>query len=269
MRIDSVLGRPFNESLQVTIVVPCYNELHGLLHLRDRLLCAANKLNGTYRVSVIIVDDASTDGSWKAMHDLFAGYANVKMLRHPTNRGVGAAILTGVRGANTEVVCSIDADCSYDPGELETLIPLLRPGVDVVTASPFHPDGFALGVVGWRLFLSRAASFLYRQVLRQKLHTYTSCFRVYRRSSVLELNLRYSGFLATAELIGRLDLGGRVIAECPTTLTTRLYGSSKMKTVRVLAGHLCLLGELSLLRVRQALFGGSPPILRSADLGGD
>ena len=82
----------------------------------------------------------------------------------------------------TDVVCSMDCDCTYDPHELGSMIPLLADDVDVVTASPYHPLGTVRNVPRWRLFLSKSLSRLYRVVLRQKLYTYTSCFRVYRRA---------------------------------------------------------------------------------------
>jgi len=249
----------------VTIVVPCYNEVAGLRHLQKKLANAALSLKQAYCVSFILVDDGSTDGTWDLMQDLFDGRPNFTLLRHSTNRGLGAAILTGIREARTDIVCSIDADCSYDPCELGKLIPMLVPGVDLVTASPYHPDGTVLGVDDWRLLLSKSASFLYRQILRQTLYTYTSCFRVYRGSSILKLNLRRQNFLATTELIGKLDLQGGIVVECPTMLTARLYGSSKMKVARTLFRHLFLLAELFGLRARQTFFGGLGPAGRVFD----
>ena len=81
--------------------------------------------------------------------------------------------------------------------------------------------------------LSQSASGLYRLVLRQKLHTYTSCFRVYRRSAVLGLDLRDPGYLGIVELVGTLDLAGRTVVEYPTRLEARLLGRSKMKVIRM------------------------------------
>src|SRR5262249_45432502 len=153
--------------------------------------------------------------------------------------------------ARTEIVCSIDCDCTYDPSQLACLVPALTTHTDLVTGSPYHPAGRVFGVPTWRLFLSRTASYLYRRVLRQKLHTYTSCFRVYRRSAVLQLDLKCNGFLGIAELIGKLDLNGFTIAECPANLTARAHGVSKMKTTRVLVGHLFLLCELLVLRAQR------------------
>src|SRR5207247_1582762 len=83
-----------------------------------------------------------------------------------------------------ETVASLDADCTYEPTQLLSLLKLLTEGVDVVVASPYHPGGKVVGVPRWRLALSRLASRLYGLVMRNQLDTYTSCVRIYRRSSV-------------------------------------------------------------------------------------
>ncbi|MCY7376968.1 MAG: hypothetical protein LH472_13495 [Pyrinomonadaceae bacterium] len=118
----------------------------------------------------------------------------------------------------------------------------------MVTASPYHKNGGVRNVPEWRLFLSKGASFLYRRVLRSKLDTYTSCFRVYRRSSVVNLPMTETGFLGVAEMLGRLDLSGGKIIEYPATLEVRLFGFSKMKTLRTVFGHLKLLSNLLKIR---------------------
>ena len=242
------------EKLGVSIVVPCFNEETALDQLHKSWSRVRAVLEPKYDLQLILVDDASTDATWGAMHALFQDEPNCSFIRHPANRGVSAAILTGIREAKTKIVCSIDSDCTYDPSELEKLIPMLRSGVDLVTGSPYHPLGEVLAVPGWRLFFSRTASRLYRLLLRQKLYTYTSCFRVYRRSAILKLKLRQNGFLGVAELIAKLDLQGLGVVECPTTLRARIHGTSKMKIGRAVIGHLSLLGELLCLKVGQALF---------------
>jgi hypothetical protein len=143
----------------------------------------------------------------------------------------------------------MDCDCTYDPHELAQLIPALTDDVDMVTASPYHPKGKVLNVPAWRLGLSKTASFLYRRILHHKLNTFTSCFRVYRRSAVVDIPIKEGGFLGVAELLGRLDLKGCRIRECPATLEVRLFGTSKMKVIRTVIGHLKLLSLLLYLRV--------------------
>ena len=143
----------------------------------------------------------------------------------------------------------MDCDCTYDPHELAKMLPLLTEDVDMVTASPYHEKGGVRNVPEWRLFLSKGASWLYRRALRSKLDTYTSCFRVYRRASVVNLQIKEKGFLGVAEMLGRLDLNGGKIIEYPAVLEVRLFGFSKMKTARTIFGHLKLLSQLSKSRI--------------------
>jgi len=233
----------------ITIVIPCFNEELILPYLAKTLKNVERAIRDRYDLRFIFVDDGSVDGTWAALKQIFWDRQDCSLERHATNQGVAAAILTGIDSAETEIVCSIDCDCTYDPLQLESLLPLLTDGVDMVTGSPYHPDGEVRNVPGWRLFLSKSLSKLYGFVLYHRLATYTSCFRVYRKSSVELLHIREGGFLGVAELLGRLDLGGGRIVECPAVLEVRLLGRSKMKTVRTIFGHLRLLARLALDRV--------------------
>jgi glycosyltransferase involved in cell wall biosynthesis len=232
-------------------VVPCYNEELALPYLSNTLKEVEEVLNSDYRVEFVFVDDGSQDLTHETLQRLFGGTPGCVIVHHERNQGVTAAILTGIRQATSEIVCSIDCDCTYDPRELRRMIPMLAEGVDLVTASPYHPQGSVKNVPRWRLSLSKSASALYRLLSRQKIDTYTSCFRVYRRKAVLELDVLEPGFLGIAEIIGKLDLRGGTIAEYPTTLEARMLGRSKMKTLQTIVGHLGLMGRLAWLRLRQ------------------
>jgi polysaccharide deacetylase family protein (PEP-CTERM system associated) len=245
---------------RVSVVVPCFNEELILPYLANTLKSVEQTLGEKYALQFLFVDDGSSDNTWGALQKIFGPSPHCTLLRHDKNRGVAAAILYGIRQAKTEIVCSIDCDCTYDPHELANMIPLLKPGVDLVTASPYHPAGGVRNVPGWRLFLSKGSSFLYRRVLRQKLATYTSCFRVYRRSAVLGLDVRQTNFLGIAELLGKLDLEGGKIVEYPTVLEVRMLGRSKMKTLRTIAGHLRLLTRLAALRLSQRWRRSTAPV---------
>lgn len=244
---------------EITIVVPVYNEELLIPFLAKNLEAVSNYLRKRYRVKFAIVDDGSRDRTWDALVLSFARNPEIVLHRHSTNQGVSAAIMTGLRAADTEIVCSMDADCSYDPFELDRMIPKLEEGVHLVTASPYHPEGQVRNVPGWRLILSRGASFLYRRVITIKLFTYTSCFRVYRKSAVQTMPVVYGDFLGIAELVGRLSLVGGRILEHPTTLEVRMLGRSKMKTFRTVFGHLKLMGRLTGARIRE-WWTPSPPL---------
>jgi polysaccharide deacetylase family protein (PEP-CTERM system associated) len=244
----------------VTVVVPCFNESQSLRYLKNTLQSLTDTLSEDYAFTFVFVDDGSTDDTWSTLQTLFGKRADCRLIRHEQNFGAARSIQTGLRHAETQVVCSIDCDCTYDPHELARMIPLLTEGVDVVTASPYHPRGRVRNVPGWRLFLSRRLSRLYRLVLHQKLFTYTSCFRVYRKQTTATLEVRHPGFLGVAEFMAKADLAGRRIVEYPTTLEVRVLGYSKMKILRTIAGHLGLLTGLVRLRLirRNGAFGWGP-----------
>lgn len=228
----------------VTLVVPCFNEEQSLRYLERTLESLQTTYRDQYTFAFLFVDDCSVDGTWKLLQELFGHREDCVLVHHERNQGVAAAIQTGLRRARTDIVCSIDSDCTYDPHELGRMIPLLAEGVDVVTASPYHPDGRVRNVPAWRLLLSKTLSRMYRLVLRQKLFTYTSCFRVYRRDSVASVDVRRPGFLGVAEMVVHLDAEGGRIVEYPTTLEARVLGHSKMRVLRTAAGHAGLLLEV-------------------------
>ncbi len=238
-----------SDKTDVSVVIPCYNEEAALPYLANTLRSVeAEMAENGYQANFIFVDDASRDTTLEKLNELFAEKGNVKIVRHETNQGVAAGIMTGLGAAETEIVCSMDCDCTYDPHELVRMLPLLTENVDLVTASPYHAEGGVRNVPEWRLFLSKGASWLYRRTLRAKLATYTSCFRVYRRSAFVRLPLQEKGFLGVAEMLGRLDLSGGRIVEYPAILEVRLFGFSKMKTARTVFGHLKLLSRLAKMR---------------------
>jgi polysaccharide deacetylase family protein (PEP-CTERM system associated) len=233
----------------VSIVVPCFNEEPVLGYLANTLDSFARTVCDRYDVSYIFVDDGSTDRTWQRLHQLFGQRPDSTLLRHARNRGIAAAVLTGIRHSRTEIVCCIDADGTFDPHQLPEMIPLLKPGVDVVTSTCFGQSGRVQNVPAWRLALSRGATVLYRLVLRNKLSHYTSCFRVYRRQSVIDITLADQRYVGITEILARMDLRGSKIVEFPATLEVRVLGRSKMKILRTIGGHLQLLARLALRRL--------------------
>jgi len=246
-----------NPKSKISVVIPCYNEEAALPYLSNTLRSVEENLaEKGFAPQFIFVDDCSKDATLEKLNELFGAKENVRIVRHETNQGVAAGIMTGLRAAETEIVCSMDCDCTYDPHELANMLPLLSDEVDLVTASPYHAEGGVRNVPEWRLFLSKGASWLYRRTLNAKLATYTSCFRVYRRASFVDLPVEEKGFLGVAEMLGRLDLKGGKIIEYPAVLEVRLFGFSKMKTARTVLGHLKLLSKLAKMR----FFGKSKTI---------
>lgn len=230
-----------SKPIPVSIVIPCYNEEATVQYLRNSLEEVIDAAADRYDVHFIFVDDRSKDSTVERLRDTFKDPNRNTVIALEQNRGVSGAILAGIDAANTEIVCSMDADCSYDPLELLSMIEELDHATALVTASPYHEDGSVLGVPGWRLFLSRGLSGIYKLFLHHKLATYTSCFRVYRRSVVRECRPSHGDFRGIVELLARLDMAGHKIKEHPTTLQSRIFGFSKMKTLKTIRDHIGLL----------------------------
>lgn len=231
----------------LSVVVPCCNEADALPALFPRL----ERLAAATPVEFVFVDDGSTDTT-AALLEAYCTRSGgaARLIRHPHNRGITQATLSGARAARGALVATLDADGSYDPMLLLDMLPLLTPEVAVVTASPYHPRGAVTGVPPWRLALSKLASRLYAGVMHNRLYCYTSCFRIYRRDALLDTNPARGDFVGVAEVLWHIDRSGARIAECPATLGVRSHGVSKMRVLRTAIRHVGLLTQI--LRERRA-----------------
>ena len=95
----------------ITIIIPAHNEEEGIADIINGI----KRLNEGYEI--IVVDDGSTDNTYK-----LASGTCVKVIRHPYNKGYGAALKTGIRNAETDVVLFMDADGQHKPSDIKELI---------------------------------------------------------------------------------------------------------------------------------------------------
>ena len=226
----------------VSIVIPCFNESEGIEYLTKKLLPVLTRLQLSRKIELIIVDDGSTDDTFVKLQQYLGQQA--KIIRHQNNRGLSAAITTGLAHSICEIICTIDSDCTYEPNYLTEVLNLMQGDVDIVTASPYHPQGGVKNVPAWRLFLSKSLSFIYRIILPKKLYTYTSIFRAYRRQVLEKIPITYPGFLGMVEILAEAMFCGYHVVEYPCVLSTRRYGQSKLRTVKVIFSHIQYIKKL-------------------------
>ena len=224
--------------MRVTVVLPFFNEealLPSLPALLDRVRGA---LHG-HEVRLLAVDDGSTDATAKGLGRI----ADLGIVRHPRNRGVGAAMTTGLAEATGDAALVYDPDEAYAPAILPALLAALE-HADVATASPYHESGAVEGVGAFRLLLSRAASALYRARTKAKLKTFTCAVRAYRLPVAKSLLPAPDDFTAAAYLLAKALASGLRVAEVPATLRVRRAGTSKMRLLKAIRAHLRLLRDL-------------------------
>lgn len=220
-----------------TILIPCYNEVEGIVHLCSRLRETVPLIAGGDGVEILFVDDGSLDGTADLIRKEASGLP-FRIVTHERNRGLSAALRTGFAESRGEEIVTLDSDCTYDPTHIPDLLDVLRRGHDVVTGSPYHPQGKIVNVIRWRLFLSKTLSYIYWIVLPVRLYTYTSCFRAYRHGVTNKLDARNDGFLGVTQLLVSAILKGYRVAEVPAQLTSRHFGRSKMRVGAEALGHL-------------------------------
>jgi dolichol-phosphate mannosyltransferase len=227
----------------ISVIIPVLNEEAGIDTLRAKLEGLRNVFGPRVELEFVFVDDGSTDRTGEILRSTFASSCRCQILAHDRNRGVGAAFRTGFAKAAGSIVCSIDADCSYDPEGLKKLVDLLdATDADIAVASPYHPKGKVEAVPPWRLFVSRVCSIGYRLISPVALYTYTSIFRAYRREVVKTVPFSSDGFVSAAEILIRASEMGFRIVELPMTLRGRKSGASKMKIARTIRTHLRMMG---------------------------
>ena len=237
--------------MKLSIIVPCYNEVDNISKLYSELLPVIIELVRSGRNNIpieiqsaemIFVDDGSGDGTFNKLEEYFKtdnqSEVLFRFLRHETNLGLGAAIRTGFSNAVGDVLITVDSDGTYKFSEIPALLSLLTPDVDIITASPYHPQGGVIGVPAYRLFLSRGSSIIYRILVDWHVYTYTCLFRAYRAEVIKNTHFRSDGFLAGTEILVKAMLRGYRVAEFPAVLYKRMFGVSKARIAQTIFSHL-------------------------------
>ena len=210
------------------VVVPTYNEVHNLRALVEAVLRAAPAAH------ILVVDDASPDGTGSLATELAGKDARVHVLHRSGKLGLGTAYVAGFRWGLSrpyQRFLQMDADFSHDPGQLHRLLTGLEAGAQVVLGSRNVPGG-AIG--GWgfgRLLLSKGGSAYSRAVLGIDTQDLTTGFKAFARSALERLDLgsvHSNGYAFQVELTYRALCAGLRVVEVPITFLDRRVGQSKM-----------------------------------------
>jgi glycosyltransferase involved in cell wall biosynthesis len=214
---------------RVLVVMPTYDEAGSLPATVAALFAAAPD------VDLLVVDDASPDGTGALADDLAAADPHVTVLHRRGKEGLGRAYVAGFRSAldrGYDVIVEMDADGSHPASALPSLLAALEePGVGLAIGSRYVPGG---GLADWaagRRLLSRAGNAYARFVLRLHVRDVTAGYRAYRAEVLRELPLQEidsRGYCFQIDMTLRtLDAGWR-IAERPIEFRERTAGRSKM-----------------------------------------
>ncbi len=235
-----------------TVCLPTYNERENI---EPMVLALLEHLGPDDRV--LVIDDASPDGTGEEADRLAAEHSRVAVLHRPTKEGLGPAYLVGFRRAladGAELILEMDCDFSHDPADVPRLI-AAAVDADLALGSRYVPGG---RIVNWgpaRRFVSRAGSWYAQSLLWAPVRDLTGGFKCYRREVLERIDLgavSARGYAFQIETTYRALRAGFRVVEIPITFVDREVGSSKMSRAIVVEaiwrvpylGALALLGRL-------------------------
>ena len=211
------------------VVLPTYDEAQNLPGI------AAAILEALPGATLLVVDDASPDGTGELADELAAADARVRVRHRAGKQGLGRAYLDGFRaalGAGAGIVVQMDADWSHDPSVLPGLLaPIVDDRADLVIGSRYTAGG---RVEDWglgRRLISRGGSLFARIVLGLRPHDLTGGFKAWRASSLGAIpfdGVHAGGYVFQIEMTHRASRAGARVAEVPITFRDRRVGQSKM-----------------------------------------
>jgi glycosyltransferase involved in cell wall biosynthesis len=217
-------GRPVPADPLLSVVMPVFNERETIDEIIRRVLAVP------LRVELIVVDDASTDGT----RDILAALQRelgFTLLLQPRNEGKGSALRRGFEAVTGDIVVIQDADLEYSPEEFPQLIELILLGrADVVFGSRFlgrHRVFLLTHYLGNRL-LTAIANVLYNTMLSDM----ETCYKVMRTDVLRSMTLRSDGFGIEPEITAKVFKRGYRVYEVPITYDGRGYEEGKKITWR-------------------------------------
>ena len=202
----------------LSIVIPIYNELDVWRELLRRVEAVDLSALGVSR-QIILVNDASTDGTgeqlddwWRALADEVKNTATYKLIRHEKNQGKGAALRTGFAAADGDIVLVQDADLEYDPAEYPQLLaPILEGRADVVYGSRFL-GGRPKKIRRANYLANRFLTFLSNRITGLRLTDMETCYKIFRREVIARVTIEHDRFDFEPEITAKLAaLGVRVV----------------------------------------------------------
>lgn len=211
----------------LSIVIPTYNE-------RQNIRLLISRLEGAFRLiphEILVVDDASPDGTAQVVEELKGHYHNLRLLIRRGEKGLGGALRAGYDAAKGEVILSVDADLSFPPDDLPRLYRLLGESYDLVIGSR-HSTGSEYEARNLSGRIRRSASSFENAVLRfffrLPFHDFFANCRAIRKSLWDHLDLEEDSSFFLAEMIISASRARARVIETPVAFMDRKFGSTKI-----------------------------------------
>ena len=223
--------------MNVSIIIPTYNEKENIVVLTDQLIDIFN--NSSHNLKIIVVDDNSPDGTSSIVEQLNSYGKSVFLITRESKLGLGSAYQAGYNWCienNSDCIIQMDSDLSHPPEITTQIVDSINSGYDVAIASRYVADG---GVSSWpihRKIISYVANLLVRTFLGSELHDNTTGYRGFN-SSTIDLLIRYdvksNGFSYLIESVYLFHKQKLKIQEIPFVFQERSTGKTKLSSFEI------------------------------------
>ncbi|HNT23447.1 MAG TPA: glycosyltransferase family 2 protein [Anaerolineales bacterium] len=206
--------------MKLTVVIPVYNEEKTIREIIHRV-------QATGLVDeILVVDDGSVDGSRAILAEL-DGTGTVRVILHDRNQGKGAAVRTGIRNANGELILIQDADLEYDPRDYPALLrPIDEDIADVVYGSRFL-GAARRPILFWNMVANKILTLITNVLYNNILTDMETGYKLFRREIVQDMPLHARGFEFEPEFTAKILKRKARIFEVPITFNPRNYTEGK------------------------------------------
>ena len=212
--------------MKLSVLMPVYNERKTLAEIVSRVL--NQRIDGIDSLELVIVDDASTDGSTEIIEQLARTHLQIRPIFQEKNRGKGAAIRTAIAVASGEIAIIQDADLEYDPEDFQlVLTPILQDSAEVVYGSRFMIKKEQWDLYSKHVLGNRFLTFLSNRFTNLNLTDMETCYKAFHLQTLKTIPLRSNRFGVEPEITAKIAKRKLRIHEVPISYHARTYAEGK------------------------------------------
>ena len=209
--------------MKLSVVIPAYNERQTIREIVARVRAVSLPME----TEIVIVDDASTDGTQGIIRELSAE-PGVRFVLHERNQGKGAALRSGFHEATGDVILVQDADLEYDPRDYPKLLrPILEDQADVVFGSRFAGGDSRRVLYFWHHVGNRFLTLLSNAFTNLDLTDMETCYKVFRREVIQSITITENRFGFEPEITAKVAALSCRIYEVGISYAGRTYADGK------------------------------------------